>query len=195
MRRLGLLCSLAVFVGTNPGCLGQARESFPLFAEGDENWISGGDAVWTFVDGVLQGSSLGGSGFVMTRNSYSDYIVELEFYPDSTVNSGVFLRCTHQELSNKDCYEFNIWDHHPEQQWRTGAVVNRSAPLGHASTIDRWNTFKIKCRGNRMRAWVNGTLMIDIQNQDLGQGYIGLQAAEVGTIRFRNVKIQLLPTE
>ncbi len=51
----------------------------------------------------------------MTNKTYKDFDIILEFYPDNSVNSGVFVRCKQQELSNIDCYVINIWDNHPDQ--------------------------------------------------------------------------------
>ena len=91
-----------------------------------------------------------------------------------------------------ECYENNIWDMHPEQENRTGSVVNRAKPLIYVETLDKWNTYKIKIKKNRLQAWVNGKLTTDIINNDLIEGMIALQAAETGEIRFKNIKIQNL---
>ena len=76
-------------------------------------------------------------GFVMTERPYIDLELELEFWPESTVNFGVFIRCKEQEISFTDCCELNIWDLHPQQENRTGAVVSRATPLTQVKTIGR----------------------------------------------------------
>jgi len=58
-------------------------------------------------------STNGGSGFIMTKDVYKDFILELEFHLDKTINSGVFICCKNYELSHDDCYEINIWDENP----------------------------------------------------------------------------------
>jgi len=84
-----------------------------IFAEDSNEWFQEGRATWKFNGDQLVGTSLGGSGFVMTNKKYQNFTLSLEFYPDAGINSGIFVRCKNKEISNKDCYEMNIWDYHP----------------------------------------------------------------------------------
>ncbi|WP_411030529.1 DUF1080 domain-containing protein [Spongiimicrobium sp. 3-5] len=162
-----------------------------LFEENNRNWITKGDATWSFSNKELVGKVSGdGTGFVMTNKSYGDFVLELEFKPDSTINSGVFVRCKNIDISSSDCHEMNIWDLHPNQDNRTGAIVTKAVPIAVVETLDKWNTYKIKNVGERIRVWINGTLTADYTDQDLKEGYVALQAAGQGEIRFRNVKIK-----
>ena len=164
----------------------------PLFQENMDSWIMKGDANWTFANNELIGSIESGSGFVMTQQRFKDFELTLEFNPDSTINSGVFIRCKDYAISPVDCYEMNIWDLHPKQEYRTGAIVMKSTPLAKVETIGQWNTYEIKNKNNRMQVKINGILMADLHDEALPEGYIGLQAAGAGVIRFRNVKIKAL---
>lgn len=162
----------------------------PLFQEGADDYTIEGDASWDFENDELIGSvSAEGSGFVMTKESYSNFILELEFKPDSTINSGVFIRCQNRALSFEDCYEINIWDLHPKQEFRTGAVVSRFSPLKKVETLNKWNRYRIKNENDRLQAWIDDVLVIDLKDTDLITGPIALQAAEKGEIKFRNVRI------
>ena len=169
---------------------GSAQEK--LFAENSNDWISGGDAQWTFNGETLTGDATKGGGFVMTKKTYKYFLLELEFKPDLNVNSGVFLRCANKELSATDCYEINIWDDHPNQAARTGAVVSRSEPLETVQTIDKWNTYKILSNQEGIQAWINDVQVVNLKDNSLNKGFIALQAAEEGSIKFRNVKVQIL---
>ena len=154
--------------------------------------MSAGEAEWRFENNELIGFASDNGGFVMTEDKFSDFVLTLEFYPDETVNSGVFIRCAEIALSADDCYEFNIWDRHPNQDSRTGSIVGRTTALSKVHTIDEWNTYKIRCQGDEIQAWINNVKVADLKNTDLASGYIGLQAAGKGTIRFRNVRIMEL---
>ena len=70
-----------------------------------------------------------------------------------------------------------------------GAVVRRELPLKYVETLDQWNTYKILCEGNRVKAWVNDVLVTDMINEELSEGYIALQAAGKGEISFRNITV------
>ena len=163
-----------------------------LFEEGSENWKAYGDAQWTFSNGVLVGKVEDDAGFVMTDASYQDFTLELEFNPDSTINSGVFIRCTKTELSATDCHEINIWDLHPNQDFRTGAIVAKEVPKSHVETVGKWNTYRIRATENRIQVWVNDILTADSSYEYPTEGYIALQAMGAGEIKFRNISVKTL---
>ena len=173
-------------------CYTQQSGQRVLFSEKGEDWIIGGEANWEFSDGILEGDASEGDGFVMTKETFKYFQLELEFYPDQQVNSGVFIRCAEAVLSASDCYEINIWDNHPNQSARTGAVVSRSEPLQTVQTNEQWSTYKIISSPTGIQAWINDIQVVDLKDRDLGEGFIALQAANKGGIRFRNVSLQLL---
>jgi len=192
MKKNILLFGLSITLFSIMSCAQKSANEEILFAENGDNWFSEGDAEWKFVNGELVGSLENGTSFVMTKESFEDFVLELEFKPDSTINSGIFIRCKENAISNIDCYEINIWDLHPDQKNRTGAVVTRSTPLAHVETLDKWSSYKIKNEEDHLQAWVDDVLVVDLNNQDLKRGPIALQAAEKGTIMFRNVRITKL---
>lgn len=163
-----------------------------LFVEGKDNWIEQGNANWEFENNELTGSVEDNSGFLTTKEHYNDFILELEFKPDATINSGVFIRCENDPISANNCYEINIWDANPNPDYRTGGVVNTFARLAEVATINKWNTYKIKCKNNLLQVWVNDVLTADVQETSHIGGYIGLQARGTGKIQFRNIKISKL---
>ncbi len=59
-------------------------------------------------------------------------------------------------------------------------------------TVDSWNDYRIRCQGKQIQVWINGMQTADLENPDLRSGYVGLQAAEEGVIKFRNVRLRLL---
>lgn len=168
------------------------QNSDSLFQENQENWFEEGNAHWNFSNKVLIGKVNDEVGFVMTKQTYKDFVLEMEFKPDSTINSGIFIRCKNFEINAEDCYEVNIWDLHPNQDFRTGAIVLKFKPLAIVETIGQWNTYKIKNEKDHLEVWINGVLTADMRDNTLTKGHIGLQASGVGKIKFRNVKISSL---
>jgi hypothetical protein len=163
-----------------------------IFQENDKDWELYGDANWNYLNHELIGKSTNEAGFVLTKNSFTDFVLELEFKPDSTINSGVFIRCKNTTINPTDCYELNIWDLHPDQNNRTGAMVTRAVPLAYVETINKWNTFKVVVKKNHIRVWINNIVTVNTHNNELTSGYIGLQAKGSGEVRFRNIKIKSL---
>ncbi|MCA6078827.1 3-keto-disaccharide hydrolase [Fulvivirga sedimenti] len=164
----------------------------PLFNETANNWREYGDAEWTFSNGEIIGISNNTDGFLMTSDTYEDFILEMEFYPDDSINSGIFIRCKESVLSYTDCYEINIWDLHPNQEYRTGSIVARFTPLATVHTNNQWNSYKIEVRKDHIRVWVNKRLTADLVDDALSEGFIALQSHGKGKIRFRNVRLKSL---
>jgi hypothetical protein len=163
-----------------------------LFVENQDDWITNGNADWSISDGELIARLDSGMGFVITKEAYTDFELKLEFMPDSTINSGVFVRCDQKITSARTCYEINIWDLHPKQENRTGAIVLIAEPLAFVETLNKWNSYRIKCEKGRIEAWINGEKTADLNDSQHLEGYIALQAAQKGEIRFKNIAIKKL---
>ncbi len=154
------------------------------------NWTPSGNATWSFSEGEIIGKAAEQSGFLVSRQIFSDFTMELEFYPDSTINSGVFVHCQHQKINPTNCYEVNIYDLHPIQTYRTGAIVTRVLPRRNLNTVNQWNQYRITLQNKRLRVWLNGTLTADLPGADIEGGHVALQASGTGQIRFRNVRFK-----
>ncbi len=156
-------------------------------------WQPIGDAHWSAREREIVGAGEG-DGFLATEAEYRDFHLRVEFRVDAETNSGIFIRCTDREVIHPDtCYEFNIWDRHPKQEARTGAIVFRAMPPRvHVDTLGRWNTYEITARGRFLEARVNGEVTAVLEDADPRGGFIALQRWEQGTVRFRNVELRLL---
>jgi hypothetical protein len=61
----------------------------------DENWQKIGAANWRVVNGVAQADTgeKGKASFLMTKNSYGDFMLRTEFWVSDDANSGIYMRC------------------------------------------------------------------------------------------------------
>jgi len=149
-----------------------------------------GDAHWTISEDGICGSVEGGAGFLYSQGKYKDFELRFEFNPDSTINSGIFIRCTGNEVDPMSCYEVNIWDRHPRQEWRTGSVVLKANPLQEVHTIGKWNDGRIMIRGSVLQVWINRVKTAELSDAKLPAGKLVLQAAENGNVCFRNWRLR-----
>jgi len=156
-------------------------------------WQSLGEANWFVSDGALIAVGAG-DGFLVSDVRYANYRLDLEFWIDETSNSGVFVVCADSKTINPDtCFEANIWDNHPNQQARTGAIVRRvMPPLAEVFTIGKWNSYQIIVSQNSVSCHVNGVLTAQLKQIDNAGGYIALQHFNVGEVRFRNIRLSPL---
>lgn len=156
-------------------------------------WQTQGDIQWTVVDGMLVASGEG-QGFLSSDSEYGDFYLRVEFWVDATTNSGIFIRCKDRARIHPDtCYELNIYDHHPRQEARTGAIVFKyMPPLARVDTVDRWNTYEVTARGQQLEVSVNGVLTAVLEDADPTPGFLALQHWERGTVKFRNIELRRL---
>ena len=188
---LGLLFIGVVGFQPGSGASGQAGEWTTLFDGSSlDGWNALGTANWELADGAVQADS--GGGMLVTEASYADFELTLEFWVDETANSGVFIRCSDpQSIRDTNSYEVNIYDTRPNQDYRTGGIVNFAKPTSVINSGGRWNTYEIVARGPRLTVTLNGTRTVDIEDTQYADGPIALQYG-AGVVKFRNVRIRPL---
>jgi hypothetical protein len=184
-------------------------------AETDAGWISlfdgksldnfnqVGNANWRVEDGVIVADK--GNGFLVSKNSYTDYQIRAEFWVDGDANSGVFIRCTDPEkIGSVSAYEVNIWDARPDPSYGTGAIVNvgKVDPMPRAA--GKWNLYEITAKGSTFTVTLNGQKTVDgAQDTKFATGRVALQhglglkddkgvESDKGLVKFRKVEIKPL---
>jgi len=154
----------------------------------------GVEANWTAMDGAIQATS-GGSepSFLVSKQSFSDFELRVEFWASHDANSGIFLRCAEPDtVSEVLCYEVNIFDERPDPRYGTGGIVNLAeAPYPMPKAGEKWNTYEITADGPHLRVVLNGKPTVELDNDSKSSGPIALQWGS-GTMRFRSVKIREL---
>ena len=153
-----------------------------------DRWNPVGTANWSLADDAVQADS--GSGFLVSKESYADFELRLEFWVTPDANSGVFIRCSDpNQVTATNSYEVNIFDMRPDQTYRTGGIVNVAGPMSVINTGNRWNTYEITARGPRLTVRLNDMPMVDVKDMSYTRGPIALQYG-AGVVRFRNVQIR-----
>ena len=167
---------------------------------GLENFNQVGDANWRAEGGALVADK-GKSGFLVSKNTYTDFELRAEFWADTDTNSGVFIRCSDPaKITGATCYEVNIWDIRPEPKYGTGAIVDVAAvpvPIVYKAG-GRWNTYEISAKGDQLTARLNGVQTASARDGKHPAGYFALQmgpgvkGAQGGPIKWRKVEIRPL---
>lgn len=155
-------------------------------------WDTQGPVVWEqSADELRASGSAPEPGYWVSRASYGPLRLRLEVRIEPETNSGVFVGCTPGEaISPTACYEINLWDRHPKQEWRTGAVVGISPPLNHVDTLGRWNRLEILVEEKRLRVWINDTLTADRMTEAPRTGRLALQFGGAGAVHFRHLTLE-----
>jgi hypothetical protein len=191
MKRLSVIAAsllVAGCAGTGPGWV-----TLLDGPSGMENFVSVGETPWGVKDGVLHADRGKGNGFFVTKNSYGDFHLRVEFWASHDANSGIYLRCANPKMiTDRTCYEANIFDQRPDKTGGTGAIVHRSKvapPFPQAG--GQWNVYEITLKGPHLVTVLNGVKTTDIIDTELSYGPIALQWAR-GVIKFRKLQIQEL---
>jgi hypothetical protein len=159
---------------------------------GLDNWNRVGEANWRVVDGVVQADGGKAAGFLVSKKSYKDFVIRAEFWASDDANSGIYMRCIDpNKITDKSCYEANIFDQRPDPSYGTGGIVHiaKVSPMPKAG--GKWNVYEITAKGPRLTVVLNGNKTVEVDHSQFASGPIALQWGR-GVIKFRKVQIKEL---
>lgn len=160
---------------------------------GMDNFEIVGEANWGAADGAIQATEGPGTSFLLTKESYSNFVLRIEFWVSDDANSGIYMRCQDPAaITDRSCYEANIYDQRPDLSFGTGGIVHVgpvTEPYPKAG--GKWNTYEITLNDEHLMVSLNGEQTVHITDTQFAVGPIGLQWAR-GTVRFRSMQIMPL---
>ncbi|MDP4536672.1 DUF1080 domain-containing protein [Alkalimonas collagenimarina] len=174
-------------------------------------------APWEIVDGALV-LTAGGGGDILTRDSFGDFELELEWQISHGGNSGIFYR-VHSDIRPVwfSGPEYQLLDDanypaHPDPIQQSASVFDLYPPQQSvAKPAGEWNQTRIRIKNQQVEHWLNGikvvsfTLGSDDWNQRvanskfsdlelfgrLPEGRIALQDHD-DVVKFRAIRIRPL---
>ncbi|MEJ2703904.1 MAG: DUF1080 domain-containing protein [Sedimentisphaerales bacterium] len=164
------------------------------------------------------------NSFLCTDREYGDFVLEFEVLLDPRLNSGVQIRSKIAKaekvfvFSGRDgapqrrvippdrVYGYQV-EIATEKAGSSGSIYDeaRRAFMLASTTSDpaaskafkdgQWNKFRVECKGERIRTWINDVPCVDLRDGMTSRGIIGLQVHGVGDagpyeVRWRNIRIQ-----
>ena len=164
-----------------------------------------GKAEYRVQDGAIVGKTVPdtGNSFLCTAKKYADFILELEFKVDPSMNSGIQFRSnyytqeTEVEIAGKKKkfpadrvhgYQFEI---DPSPRAYTGGVydegrrgwlfdLKNNDAARKAFKQGEWNKARIECRGSSIKTFLNGVPAADLTDDVTKEGVIALQVHGIG---------------
>ena len=184
-----------------------------LFAADLSNAVQEGP--WAIEDGVMVAND---HGTLWTKDSYGDFILDLEFKVANESNSGVFLRAgdTKKILS---ALEIQVHDSTDGTKYgMVAAIYDAKPPTKSASKpVGEWNHYTITCKGSKITVVFNGETVQDVDLNDWPEkgknpdgtankfpealkdfarkgpiGFQGLHGKAQAPVWYRNLKIKSL---
>jgi len=219
---------VAVMVSLACGTIATAADDgfVPLFdGKSLDGWKQvGGKAKYEVKDGCMVGTSVPNTenSFLCPKKTYGDFVLEFEVKCDPALNSGVQIRShvvkegetVKRNKGNKPLPIGRMYGYQCEICQGSRGVAGGIYDEGRGGWIDNnknasdaakkafkdneWNHYKIECKGNRIRTWVNGQACADMTDDREAEGLLGFQVHGVGkkteplTVMWRNMRIKEL---
>jgi hypothetical protein len=165
---------------------------------GMDNWsTSGSTANWRAEGGAIQADKLvsgKGASVLVSKRSFKDFELHVEFWAAEDTNSGVYLRAPNPDQVNtaSGAYEVQIWDKNPNAKYATGSLVNVAAVEPIYKAANKWNTFEVIAKGSQITVKMNGVVTANIQDAKNTQaGRFGIQF-NGGPIKVRKLVVKEL---
>jgi len=211
-RLIAALATLALTSTLSVSTHAADEEGFvPLFdGKTLDGWTQkGGKAKYEAVDGMIVGSSVPNTpnSFLCTEKRYRDFVLELEFKVDPTLNSGIQIRSNSlPDYKNGRVHGYQVEIDPSARAW-SGGIYDEGrrgwlAPLKDkpearaAFKQNDWNHYRIEAIGDSIKTWINGVPAADLHDDMTAEGFIALQVHGVGkrieplTVRWRNLRIK-----
>jgi hypothetical protein len=122
---------------------------------------------WAIEDGALAWRK--GAGNLVTKESYRDFELELEWKISPGGNSGIMFRIDPAGARPPQTGpEIQILDDAGHKDGASpltsaGSLYGLYAPLRSAAKpVGEWNTARLRVQGNRVQHWLNGQLVVDV---------------------------------
>jgi hypothetical protein len=190
---VALLAAGLAAVSFAPPAAAQSGPGWVTLTDGKnlDGWSQVGEANWRAEDGALVADK-GKGGFLVSKDSYKNFMIYAEFWSDEKANSGIFIRCKDaKEIGARTCYECNIFDTRPDPSYGTGAIVYFAEVNPMPKAAGKWNTMEITADGRHLVVAVNGQKTAEVRSGFLEEGHVALQYG-AGVIKFRKVAIKPL---
>ena len=178
-------------------------QSVSLFNGKDlSGWEIYGTEKWYVEDGLLicESGPDAEYGYLATKKTFKDFELTLEFKQQADGNSGVFFRSSIEgtkitgwqaEVAPPGHNSGGIYE-----SYGRGWLIKPDPEKDKALKMGEWNTMKIKAIGDKVTTWLNGQMMVEIEDAKIGaaEGSIALQIHSGGGIKvlWRNINIKEL---
>src|SRR5690606_9825443 len=213
-KNYAILFTIALFSITLTKCTTTKKDSTPWVALFDGETLNGwsqkgGNAHYTVVDGTIVGTTVHNTpnSFMTTDKMYGDFIMELEYKVDSTMNSGVQIRSNSiPSYRNGRVHGYQIEIDPSERAWSAGIydegrrgwlnTLEDNPKAQQAFKQNDWNHYRIEAIGDTLKTWINGVPAAYLIDELTDSGFIALQVHSIGKdkqegtpITWRNINI------
>jgi hypothetical protein len=158
-----------------------------------DGWTIHGTELWYVQDGLLvcESGPDKAYGYLSTDKYYDDFELTLEFKQEANGNSGVFIRST-VEGTKVSGWQVEVAPPGSDtggvyESYGRGWLIKPDKSKDSALKMGDWNQMKIRVVGDKITTWLNGTPMIELEDEKIGngKGSVALQIHDGGGIKVR----------
>ncbi|MBY0531758.1 MAG: DUF1080 domain-containing protein [Xanthobacteraceae bacterium] len=191
------LFAFAAVVALASPASAQTGEGWVVLFDGKAlgDWDQVGETNWRVEEGAIVADKRTSkeAAHLVSKKPYKDFQIYVEFWSSDDANSGIFLRCQDPKaITDRNCYEANIFDQRKDPSYGTGGIVNFAEVIGTMQKAGgKWNVMEITAKGRLITVTLNGQKSSELHNGLFSEGPITLQHGS-GVIKFRKVAIKPL---
>lgn len=198
-RHLANALALLITAFIVAGCGHMQTQSWITLIDGNtgmDEWnVTGSAANWRAADGAIQADKSAGKGssVLVSKKSFKDFDLYVEFWADHDTNSGIYIRAKDPTnvSTSTGAYEVQIWDKNPNPAYSTGSLVNVASVNPIYKAGGRWNTYEIYANGPEITVKFNGVVTVSARDSKSPEGRIGIQW-NGGPIKVRKLRVREL---
>jgi hypothetical protein len=187
------ICFIVITVILFIGCSGSQKDKTPWVSLFDgetlNGWtIKGGQANYDIKEGTIVGTSVPNSSntFLTTDKLYDDFILELDYKVDSTMNSGIQIRSnSFPNYMDGRVHGYQIEIDPSDRAWSAGIYDEARrgwlVPLTDNQTAQKafkqndWNHYRIEAIKDTIKTWINDVPAAYLIDDKTASGFIALQ--------------------
>lgn len=169
-----------------------------------------GTAKYAVENGEIVGTTVphNPNGILCTKDTFSNFILELDVKVDTALNSGIQIRSHTMDVKgNKEVYGYQIEVDPSSRAWSGGIYDSRrrgwiadlkdKPEARKAFKNESWNHYKIFAKEDTIKTWINDIPVATLVDSLDANGFIGLQVHQSATneplkVQFRNIRIKTL---
>jgi len=177
-----------------------------------EGWVQrNGEAEYAVEEGCIVGRTVTGTpnSFLCTGQNYANFILELDFWVDDRLNSGIQIRSNSDpDYKNGRVHGYQVEIDPSSRAWSAGIYdegrrgwlydLRQNEAARAAFKSSEWNHLHIEAVGPSIRTWLNGVPAANLEDDMTRDGFIALQVHSSSTagltVKWRNIRILDLGT-
>ncbi|HVS14793.1 MAG TPA: DUF1080 domain-containing protein [Thermoanaerobaculia bacterium] len=169
-----------------------------------------GTAEYRVEDGAIVGVAVADSpnSFLATEETFSDFVLELDFLVEGALNSGIQVRSeSRPEVMDGRVHGYQVEIDPSARAWSAGIYdearrgwlfpMTLNPGAGAAFRPGEWNRLRVEARGPVLKTWINGVPAAYLIDEQTAEGFVALQVHAVGSaeeagqaVRWRDLRIR-----